>query len=135
LHSSNCFVNPVVHQKQRFIQMCFLHDQRPFSGAVAASSAVNRNVGTHDASRCRLPTRRDKDVEGGSATREGTSQQDEWMRRVARQRRTRYLFWQPSEPPDRGDVGEGRRAGCTARRPATSHFFSSSSCTGASCRS
>src|SRR5208283_1342687 len=101
----------------------FSMTKRPFGGAVAASSAVDRNVGTHDASRCRLPTRnREMRAEGGSA-REETSQRDEGMGRVARQRRTRYLFWQPSLPPNRGDGGEGRRAGCTARRPATSHFF------------
>jgi hypothetical protein len=47
--------------------------KNPFSGPVAASSAVDRKVGTHNASRCRLPTRNREMLWREGSAREGTS--------------------------------------------------------------
>jgi hypothetical protein len=45
------------------------------------------------------------------------------MGQVARQRRTRYLFWQLSLPPDRGDVGEERVGASNIGAFRLTHFF------------
>jgi hypothetical protein len=49
LQAANGFIGALIYQVQRFDQMGFLHDEKSFRRRrVAASSAVDRNVGTHD---------------------------------------------------------------------------------------